>query len=184
MNETVFDPETMQDVSIPISDLLRPAVALSLGLFILSVIPYVLLWGLPTSWNFGIGEILLTLLGLVALVVAHEGVHAIGWIIFGHVPPRDIRFGVDMKTLSPYAHARVPMRMAGYRIGAALPGIVTGILPVVIGTLIGHGWLTFLGAFMVTGAVGDLLVLWAIRDVPGDARVLDHPSNAGCYVLK
>ncbi len=183
MNEPQFDPTTMRDVSIPISDLLRPALALSFVLLIVPVIPYFLMWGFPDSWKFGIGEVLLTFLGLALLVVAHEAVHALGWMIFGGVPISGIRFGIDKKSLSPYAHARVPMQATGYRIGAALPLIITGILPTLIGTLIGHGWLVFLGAFMIMGAVGDLLILWAIRHVPGDARVLDHPSNAGCYVL-
>jgi hypothetical protein len=183
MEKPQFDPNTMRDVSIPITNLLPQAVVLSLVLLIVSGIPYLLIWGFPASWRFSLGEILLTFLALAVLVVAHEAIHAIGWMIFGGVPPSSIRFGVDAKTLSPYAHTSTPMKATGYRIGAALPGILTGIVPTIIGTVIGHGWLTFLGAFMVMGAVGDLLVLWAIRDVPGNARVLDHPSNAGCYVL-
>jgi hypothetical protein len=183
LTEPQFDPTTMRDVSIPITDLLRPAFVLSFLLLIVPAIPYLLIWGFPESWAFGIGEILLVFLGLAVLVVAHEATHAIGWIVFGGVPVSGISFGVDKKTLSPYAHANVPMQANGYRIGAVLPLIVTGILPTIIGTIIGHGWGTFLGVFMIMGAVGDLLVLWAIRTLPADARVLDHPHNAGCYVL-
>jgi Putative zincin peptidase len=184
MAEIEFDPTTMRDVSIPLSALMRPALGLSFALFIVSIAPYVLIWGLPSSWDFGAGEVLLVIGGLLLLVVAHEAFHAVGWIVFGGVPISEMRFGIDRKTLSPYAHARTPMMARGYRIGAALPGIVTGILPTVIGTLMGNGWLAFLGAFMVAGAVGDLLVLWAIRNVPSEARVVDHPKNAGCYVME
>jgi hypothetical protein len=183
MDEPQFDSNTMRDVSIPIVDLGREILILSAVLLIGSGIPYLLIWGFPVSWGFSLSETLLTFLVLAVLAIAHEATHAIGWIIFGPVPPNSIRFGVDLKTLSPYAHARVPMKATGYRIGAALPGIITGILPTLVGTVIGNGWLTFLGAFMVMGAVGDILILWAIRDVDGNARVLDHPSNVGCYVF-
>jgi hypothetical protein len=178
---TEIDANHMRDVSMPIDSLLKPAVALTIILLVLSLAPYVLLWGF--AFNINTAEALLALLAIAFLIVAHEALHAVGWILFGGVSVKSISFGVDRKTLSPYAHADVPMPATGYRIAVLLPGIVTGVLPVIIGTLIGHGWLTFVGAFMVTGAVGDLIVLWAIRAVPNSARVLDHPKNAGCYVL-
>ncbi|NWF70533.1 MAG: DUF3267 domain-containing protein [Chloroflexi bacterium] len=183
MSEKIqFDPATMRDVSIPMPQIMRLAAFLSLGLLILSLLPYALIWGLP-NYDFPLEETLLALAALLGLIVAHEVIHALGWMFFGGVPRDKISFGIDWKTFSPYAHANTPMPVQGYRIGAVLPGIITGMLPVIVGTLIGHGWLTVLGAFLVTGAAGDLIVLWVIRGVPNNARVLDHPTNAGCYVL-
>ncbi|MBE0690578.1 MAG: DUF3267 domain-containing protein [Anaerolineae bacterium] len=117
-------------------------------------------------------------------IVLHEGIHALGWKFFGNLRWRDLRFGVDRKTLSPYCHARVPMSARAYRIGALLPGILTGLLPTVAGIVLEHAFLTAIGAVLLSAAIGDLIVLWVLRTIPPDAHVLDHPSNAGCYVLE
>lgn len=180
----VFNPETMEDVSIPLSQIMVHALGLSIIMLVIPIIPYVLIWGMASLLSaLTFPPMLLVLLGVFILLIIHEATHALGWIIFGGTDPKTIRFGVDLKTLSPYAHTHAPMPVSGYRIGVILPLIVTGILPVLIGTLTANPILTTAGAVLVSGAVGDVLVLWAIRHVPSNRRVQDHPSNAGCYVL-
>jgi hypothetical protein len=39
------------------------------------------------------------------------------------------------------------------------------------------------GAFMLLCAGGDFAALWAMRAVPGHARVLDHSERVGCRVV-
>jgi hypothetical protein len=99
------------------------------------------------------------------------------------VPWSAIRFGFFWRSLTPYAHCTAPLPATAYRWGTALPGLVTGALPVALGLATGAGVVLVLGTVLLTAAAGDALVLWAIRDVPGRARVLDHPSKVGCYVL-
>jgi hypothetical protein len=177
-------PPGMRDVSIPLDQIAgNPrVVVLSLALTFIPLLPHLLIWGF--SGDFDSESYLLGVVAFFVLIVAHELVHALGWIVFGPVSPSQIKFGFALRTLTPYAHAQVPMRARGYRIGAALPLFVTGLLPVIAGTLTGAAWLTVAGAMLVSGAVGDLLVLWVIREVPDDARVVDHPRNAGCYVVE
>jgi hypothetical protein len=181
--EIKFDPERMIDRAVSIESIIVPASVLSLTLFILGFVPYLLTWRkFPLTTSFG--ETLLLLVNVVALVVLHEAVHAIGWVLFGRLPLSAITFGIDRKTLSPYAHSRLPMRMWGYRIGAVLPGIVTGLLPALYGAAANSAFWSWAGAVLLSGAAGDLYVLWLLRDLPGDAQVLDHPQKAGCYVLR
>lgn len=179
MQET--DPAKLRDVSVPLSTIASKALLPSIVLMLVPLIPHVLIWGFQSE--FSRSAYLLGVLALIVLIVVHEATHALGWILFAGVPPRQIRFGFAWKTLSPYAHAQVAMPVGGYRIGVVLPLIVTGILPVVIGTLSNSGWLTATGAMLVSAAVGDLAVLWVIRDVPAGVQVIDHPQNAGCYVV-
>lgn len=180
----VIPAQKMRDVSVPLEQIVtNPMVIIaSIALTVLPMIPHLILWGRAgevTSVDFLRG-----LVGTLFLIVAHEIVHAAGWIIFGRVPPGKIKFGIMWKTGSPYAHAEVPMRAWGYRIGAILPLFITGLLPVALGTAVNQAWLTVAGAILVSGAVGDLVVLWVIREIPADALVIDHPSNAGCFVLE
>jgi hypothetical protein len=127
-------------------------------------------------------SVALVAVGMAVLLVGHEALHAIGWLVFGRLSRQAVSFGLDRKTLSPYTHVSTPMPAAAYRAGALLPGVVTGLLPAVIGILLRSGPLTLIGAALLSGAVGDLMVLWVIRQVPGDRLVIDHPSRAGCWV--
>lgn len=176
--------QKMRDVSVPLEKIVTNPVVVfaSIALTVLPLLPHLVIWG--TGGGASTVDFLRVLVGTLFLIVAHELVHAAGWIIFGRVPPNKIKFGIIWKTGSPYAHAEVPMRAWGYRVGAALPLFVTGLLPVALGTASNQAWLTVAGSILVSGAVGDLVVLWVIRAVPADALVIDHPSNAGCYVLE
>lgn len=164
---------------------MRYALVPALALFVGPLAVYALIWGIGPLLDVlvTVEALLLTLAGFVALIIAHEVVHAVGWMIAGRLPPRSIRFGIDRKTLSPYARAMTPLRARAYRIGAALPLLVTGIAPWLLALFTADARLAMIAALLISGAVGDLYVLWAIREVPGQARVLDHPSSAGCYVL-
>ena len=157
---------------------------LALGLLLVCVAPYVLVWG-PASLIAGLGAMGWWVLPvLVVAVVVHELLHGLGWKLFGGLAWSDIKFGFQWKALMPYAHAKVPMTARAYRWGGALPGLVTGVLPALLGLALGQPVLLLLGAILVIAAVGDLMVLWAIRRVPAGAKVLDHPSLPGCLVLR
>lgn len=172
--ELTYSPGQVNAVGVP----------LSLGLLLLCAAPYVLLWG-PGSLVAGLGALGLWVLPVfVAGVVVHELLHGLGWKLAAGLPWTAIKFGVQWKVLMPYAHARLPMGVRAYRLGAALPGLVTGVLPVVAALALGQPVLLILGAFFLTAAVGDLMILWLIRKLPPTARVLDHPTLPGCLVLK
>ena len=179
-------PPGYVDVAVSIEALMQNNGVMALAVALM-IFPLAFFWttsGFDTFMDdlLTMRNLLLALPALLVGIVLHEGIHALGWIIFGGVSPRSISFGVDRKTLSPYAHADVPMGATGYRIGALLPGLLTGILPTLVGIIAVDAGLTLLGAFLLSAAVGDVLVVWVIRAVPGRAQVIDHPSKAGCLV--
>ena len=160
------------------------SVPLSLLILVTCALPYLLLWG-PASLGAGFSQIGLWFIPVFILgVVVHELLHGLGWKGFGGLPWSAIKFGFQWKALMPYAHAEVPMTAAAYRWGAALPGLVTGLLPALVGSALGQPVLLLLGAFFLIAAVGDMMILWAIRRVPARTRVLDHPTLPGCLVLR
>lgn len=120
---------------------------------------------------------------LLCGTVAHELIHGLAWAYFSGRPLRSIRFGFQLKTLTPYAHSKEPMQARAYRIGVVMPGLLLGLLPSLIGLATGNGWLTLFGLFFALAAGGDLLVLWLIRKVGPESLVEDHPSRAGCYLF-
>ncbi len=120
-----YDPSKLRDVSVPLTVIASKALMPSIVLTIAPLLPHVAIWGVRVGFNAR--DYLLGFVAFVVLIVAHEAVHALGWILFAGVAPKDIRFGIAWKTLSPYAHSMVAMPARGYRVGVVLPLIVTGI---------------------------------------------------------
>jgi hypothetical protein len=118
----------------------------------------------------------------LVLIVVHELLHAAGFAWIARVPRTAIRFGVQWKTLTPYAHCRVPVAAFQYRAAVALPGLLLGIVPCIIALAIGSGWLLIWGILMTMAAGGDVAILWAIRSAPSSAEILDHPDKGGCLI--
>ena len=141
----------------------------------------------------GVGkmEITLNLLSLllfwslvIASIVVHELIHGFTWMGFGKKPFSTIKFGIQWKTLTPYAHLKEPIEVNVYRIGGFMPGFVLGIIPFVLSLVLGDGNLLWFSVIQTAAASGDWLILWLLRNVNGGTLVEDHPSRAGCYVYE
>jgi hypothetical protein len=160
------------------------AIPVGIALCLAVMIPYVLVWGFG---QLGEGLVrfftLSTFLPAVLIgVIAHEVLHGVTWALAGRRPLSSIRFGFNVPTLTPYAHFREPLPANPYRLGAAMPGLVLGVLPVLIALAAGNGWLAGFGTLFLVAASGDILILWMLRDVPASSSMQDHPSKPGCIV--
>jgi hypothetical protein len=160
------------------------AIPVSIALSLAVAIPYGLWWGLSQ-----LGEGLIRFFALSSFlpavllgIIAHEGLHGVTWALAGRRPLSSIRFGFNVPTLTPYAHFTEPLPATPYRFGAAMPGLVLGVLPVVVALATGNGWLAGFGTLFLVAASGDILILWMLRDVPGSSSIQDHPTMPGCIV--
>jgi hypothetical protein len=124
--------------------------------------------------------VILLLLG----IVIHELIHGYSWRAFSNKPKETIKFGINWKALSPYAHCTEPMNVVPYRLGCVMPAIVVGVLPYLAGLFSGNSALTLFGLFFIFAASGDFLILWSLRKVKHGNLVEDHPTNAGCFVYE
>lgn len=127
---------------------------------------------------------LLFLLIFVFGIVLHEFIHGITWAWAAKKPWSSIKFGFQLKTLTPYCHIKEPIPVNPYRLGAVMPGIITGFLPALLGLIYGNVALFAIGLLFIFAAGGDLMILWSIRKVDSTALVEDHPTRAGCFVHK
>ncbi len=124
-----------------------------------------------------------SLLVFVAGILVHELLHGIGWVVASGKGWGPVSFGFQLRTLTPYAHIEEPISVRAYRIGTALPGVVLGLLPWLLGMLIGGGLFHLFGMLFAMLASGDLMVLWLLRRVRPDQQARDHPERAGAYVF-
>jgi len=121
---------------------------------------------------------------LIGGIVAHELIHGVTWALFTSRGFRSIRFGVHWKMLTPYCHSKEALKAWQYRLGAIMPAIVLGFIPIIIAYLTGLVGLMGFGMIFTLAAGGDFLILWLLRKAPKEALVEDHPSKPGCYVYE
>jgi hypothetical protein len=121
---------------------------------------------------------------VIISIVIHELIHGLTWMAFGKKPFSSIKFGIQWKTLTPYAHLKEPIEVNVYRIGGFMPGFILGIVPFILSLVLGNSNLLWFSIIQTAAASGDWLILWMLRHVRSGILVEDHPSRAGCYVYE
>jgi len=92
---------------------------------------------------------------------------------------KSIKYGVKWKFLTPYCHCKEPLKVKYYKIGGAMPLIVMGIIPSIIGLIIGHGGVLCFGIFFTWAACGDIISLYMLHKLDNNTYVSDHPDKMG-----
>lgn len=185
--DAAYSDASKQDLSISLKKANVYGVLLMMPLGVVLAVPYIALWGVDafgSAWSAALDHGFLALAVLINGIVVHELIHGLSWMFFGKKPRSAITYGFQLKTLTPYAHCKEPMGARAYRLGAAMPGVILGVVPWLIGTLIEDSLLLIFGFIFTIAALGDAMILWLLRSVEPHARVIDHPTRAGCYVLE
>jgi hypothetical protein len=184
-NDTVQPESTGNNICVSMGEANRLAIPLVFLSIVLVVSAHWVIWGRASVLQgFHVFSNLLFFVPTVVIgSLLHEVLHAVGWVWFGLTPITTIKFGFQLEAFTMYAQCCVPLESTAYRAGTALPGVVLGVIPVLIGVVSGLAWVTMCGALFLGVASGDALVIWMIRSVPPGARVTDHPTKAGCQVI-
>lgn len=176
------------DYTLPLGKVNLYAMMMLIPIGILLGLPFFLIHGFEMlsfkefnllKW-FGNGLIVITV--FMAGVVVHELLHGIGWVFFTKSKVKSISFGVKWEYLTPYCHCSEPLKKWQFVIGAALPGIVLGLMPAFISYFNGSLAWWFFGFFFTVSAGGDIIALWMLRKVPGNCKIQDHESDFGFVV--
>lgn len=131
-----------------------------------------------------IGTTSMIFIVMILGVVVHELIHG---AFFGHYAKggyKTIKFGIMWQYLTPYCHCNEPLKVKQYILGAAAPGILLGIIPSIVALFIGNILLLAFGGFFTIAAIGDLMIIQLIWKEDRNDYVLDHPSEAGCYIYR
>lgn len=122
----------------------------------------------------------LFLVFIVVGIVVHELIHGFTWMYVTRSGFRHLRFG--MLPGGVYCHIDVPMSKRKYVIGALMPLWLMSVVPFLLSFVTHSLWLMLFGAIFISAAMGDVMIVWAIRKEPHDTLVYDHPSEPGCLV--
>lgn len=158
------------------------------------LIPYIFLW----QYQFGFEHLSSTfkrliekytfLSGFIPLffivlgIVLHELIHGLTFLPFCKNGFKSIKFGFMKQYLTPYCHCKEPLKLKYYRIGVIMPAIILGFIPSVWAIVTGNFYLLCFGIFFIMGAAGDFMILMTLKNENPEDLVLDHPSEAGCFV--
>lgn len=153
----------------------------------LLIIGYGLFYLIHHSFRFSAINMMVDLILFLVLIVVHELIHGISWSIFTPNHFKDIEFGVLMSSLTPYCACLVPLDKKHYIFGTAMPLIVLGIIPMIVGIIIGSLSMLFLGILMTVSAGGDILIirnLLQYKTNADDIVYMDHPTEAGGVIFE
>ena len=157
-------------------------VIMAVSLVVLFV-PFVYIWrgnmsiGGPQTWGI---FLLATVLG----IVVHELIHGLTWAIFAKRGWKSISFGIIWNYLTPYCHCDEPMRIRHYQAACLMPFLVLGVLPSIIALFFGSLPLLLWGIIFIAAAAGDIWIAWLLTKENPQSLVLDHPSEAGYYIME
>jgi hypothetical protein len=158
-------------------------------------VPFYLLWrntfskialkNFVSEFNSGIwGNFVIILFVITIGIILHELIHGITWANYCKNGFKSIKFGVLWKMLTPYCHCVEPLKVEHYIIGGIMPVIILGFLPFAYSIFTGNALWLFFSVFFTMAAVGDFLIINLLRKENKDDLVLDHPSEAGCYIYR
>ena len=161
-----------------------PIVILSI---LILIVPYLLIWGTISLYK-GFIYTYLNLKVLIPVLLSgallHETLHGLSFLVFGKLNIKQIKIGFQWKTITPFAHCKVPVKAKIYRIALIVPALLLGIVPAIIALITGTGWLIIYGIIFTIVGGGDFLTIWIIRKAKKDQLVQDHPHNCGCWVYE
>ncbi len=162
------------------------AIFLLLAAAVIGIVLFVLKYD-DLFGRLSILESVILIIIFLALIVIHELIHGIGWSLSTKNGFKDIEFGVMLDSLTPYCTCSQPLSKGQYILGAMLPLIILGILPMIAGILIGSFYTMMMGVIMTASAAGDILIVLKIlryKSRAKDVVYMDHPTEAGGVIFE
>ena len=163
--------------------MLKANIVAILVLVLLGLLGWVAMYAIWGGISFGRPwSAMLFCIGIFAGVAVHELIHGFTWMWVTHSSFSHLRFGLLQGGV--YCHIDVPMNKRKYVVGALMPLLLLGIVPFLLSFATHSLWLMLFGVIFIACAMGDVLIVWAIRHDSADTLVYDHPSEAGCVVYR
>ena len=133
----------------------------------------------PVMYFVGIGVIIAASL---VLTVLHEKIHGWFWSIGAENGKKDIEFGFQKETLTPYCTCTSPLTKSMYILGSMMPMTILGVVLGIVTIFINNFVLLAVSAIQIIGGAGDILIsaMLLFHKTKGkDIVLLDHPTKIG-----
>ncbi|RXQ87400.1 DUF3267 domain-containing protein [Ancylomarina salipaludis] len=173
------DNQEIEEYTMELGRVNLIALLLAIPITAAILFPFILIWDYAT---FKAGKEIFSdyfLYILIGGIIIHELLHGLTWGYFASKGLKSIKFGIRWKFLTPYCHCKEPLKVKHYKMGGAMPLIIMGIIPSIIGLIIGHGGVLIFGMLFTYAAGGDMIALYMLQKLDNNIYVSDHPNKMG-----
>lgn len=170
------------DYSLSLKRIYTKAVPFTLLILAVGTLFYELVWhnllsAIPSLWL----RLYVFLPIILGLTVLHEITHIFGFWWLGKAGRQDWQIGI--RSATPYAHCSAPMTLRAYKAAVVLPGLLLGILPLLLAFIFGWPIVFVYSIIMTTADLGDFFILLNLGGLPSHSLVADHASKPGCWLI-
>ena len=150
-----------------------------------TILTYYFLWGNLKLEGLQIDYISLFIFIVIIFssILVHELIHASVFAYFSEDNWKSVKLGVLWRKLTPYAHCKAPLLAKHYKLAVIMPGIILGVIPIVLAISIESLLLLYYGLFMIMSAAGDFMIFVLLLKIPKSKKILDHESEMGFYII-
>ena len=68
-------------------------------------------------------------------------------------------------------------------VSLAFPLVFLSLLPGILGLVFDIEWIVLLALLNLSGAMGDVIMMFLIFKLPDDIKYIDYDNNVGCYFV-
>lgn len=127
----------------------------------------------------------LSLIYMILVIPVHEGLHAVGFLIFSKAPKDSVEFGFHKQYYMPYCHCRnFENTKFGYISTMMLPNIILITITIVILFFTNNIYWSLVASLIISSGTGDYYMASLVSKYKDTAKFIDHPTKPGFYVVE
>ena len=170
------------ELVLPMERVAKQGMAMGAAVCVPFAIIWLALWGLqaPSIW-----QALACCVAYLVLIPTHEAIHGLTWAACNPLHFRAIEFGFMRENFTPYCTE--PLGRTCYITGSLAPLVALGLVPAIVGIVLGNGVVFVLALLMILGASGDIFVVVELlrhERTGSEVICVDHPSECGLVVFE
>lgn len=176
-------PSKIKEYTMSITKVYLLIILLVIPIATITLLPFLLIWNFSDTDIYDCVATTSFLISLIVGMPIHELLHGLTWAFWSKKGLRSIRYGNHWSSITPYCHSKDELLAKHYRIGTAMPLVVMGIAPALLGLLTGQITILIFGFFYIWAAGGDIISLYLLRQIDDETLVYDHPDKLGFLVI-
>lgn len=150
---------------------------------ILSALLYYCIWDVePLFWGVKRFFSLMCIPVVFTGLFLNEFFYRLTLAIFCRYPMSKFWYGFNFGQIMKCGDREIPAGVKYYRLALVLPHIIVGLFPLILGISINHPLIYIFGILFTLASIGDIVLLWEIRNINDKNQVCELPSREGVSV--
>ena len=132
-------------------------------------------------------KLIIIMVASVLLAVVHEKIHGWFWTIGAENGAKDIEFGFQKETFTPYCTCKSPLSKKIYILGSMMPMTILGVVLGIVSIFVGSWVVLAIAALQIIGGSGDILItsmLLRYDTKNKEVILIDHPTKIGLVAFE